>query len=137
MYYGDEKARLLVVEEAVGDANLRSNMNWDKTSFNPEVLNHWYKLGQFRRNHPAVGAGKHQVISESPFVFSRHFSIGDYYDAVVVALDLPEGENKINVSSTFKNGDQLIDYYSGEKMTVENGEVLSKSSHKVVLLQKI
>lgn len=137
VYYGDEMARLLVVEEAVGDANLRSVINWDDMNAKQEILNHWYKLGQFRNNHPAVGAGKHQVISESPYVFSRIYSNQDYHDAVVVALDFPNGESKIDVSSTFKNGDQVIDYYSGEKMIVENGEVISKSSHKVVLLEKI
>ena len=137
VYYGDEMARVLVVEDAVGDANLRSVMNWNEMDAKQDILNHWYKLGQFRRNHPAVGAGKHEVISKSPFVFSRSFSEGDYHDAVVVALDLPDGENKIDVSSTFKNGDNVIDYYSGQKMMVENGEVLSTSSHKVVLLQKI
>ena len=137
VYYGDEVSRSLVIEETVGDATLRSVMNWNDMNAKQEILNHWYKLGQFRRNHPAVGAGKHELISKSPFVFSRSYSKGDYHDAVVVALDLPDGENKINVSSTFKDGDQVIDYYSGQKMTVENGEILSTSSHKVVLLQKI
>ena len=136
VYYGDEMARSLVIEGTVGDATLRSMMNWDDMNTKQDILYHWYKLGQFRRNHPAVGAGKHEMISKSPYVFSRHFSKGDYHDAVVVALDLPQGENKLDVSSTFKNGDQLIDYYSGERMTVENGEVVSNSSHKVVLLEK-
>ena len=137
VYYGDESARSLVIEGTVGDATLRSLMNWDDMNTKEDVLNHWCKIGQFRRNHPSVGAGKHQVISKSPYVFSRSFSKGEYYDAVVVALDLPDGENKIDVSSIFKNGDQIIDYYSGEKMIVENGAITSKSSHKVVLLQKI
>ncbi len=137
VYYGDEMARVLVIKNAVGDANLRSVMDWKDMNTKQEILNHWYKLGQFRRNHPAVGAGKHQVISKSPYVFSRSFSKEDYHDAVVVALDLPNGESKIDVSSTFKDGDEIIDYYSGQKMIVENGVVISNSSHEVVLLQKI
>ena len=44
------------------------------TENNPEtqkVLTHWQKLGQFRRNHAAVGAGKHQMVSNSPYWFTR------------------------------------------------------------------
>jgi len=135
VYYGDEMARLLVVEDAVGDANLRSVMNWDGMNAKQEILNHWYKLGQFRRNHPAVGAGKHQMISKEPYTFSRTYSKGEIQDTIVIALDLPDGENKIDVSSVFNNGDNVLDYYSGEKMIVENGKVKSNSSHKVVLLE--
>ncbi len=140
IYYGDESARSLVIDSAVGDATLRSFMNWDAIANKIEaknVLTHWQKLGKFRANHPAIGAGKHQMITQKPYVFSRSFSKGNYHDAIVVALDLPVGENKIDVSSIFKNGDQVIDYYSGQKMIVEKGKILSKSSHKVVLLQKI
>jgi len=135
VYYGDEMARLLVVEDAVGDANLRSVMNWDGMNAKQEILNHWYKLGQFRRNHPAVGAGKHKMISKEPYTFSRTYSKGEIQDTIVIALNLPDGENKIDVSSVFNNGDNVLDYYSGEKMIVENGKVKSNSSHKVVLLE--
>jgi len=57
LYYGDEIARPLVVEGAIGDANLRSVMDWDQV--NQEILTHWQKLGKFRNNHVAVGAGDH------------------------------------------------------------------------------
>ena len=136
VYYGDEIARQLVVEGTVGDANLRSVMNWEDMNTKQDILNHWYKLGQFRRNHPAVGAGKHQIISKEPYTFSRTFSKGEYQDNIVVALDVPEGEVGIDVSSVFKDGDELLDYYSGEILTVENGNVISTSFHKVVLLEK-
>ena len=136
VYYGDEIARQLVVEGTVGDANLRSVMNWDDMNTKQDILNHWYMLGQFRRNHPAVGAGKHQIISKEPYTFSRTFSKGEYQDNIVVALDVPEGEVGIDVSSVFKDGDELLDYYSGEILTVENGNVISTSFHKVVLLEK-
>ena len=41
VYYGDETARKLIVEGAIGDANLRSNMNWDevKTILKPKSIN--------------------------------------------------------------------------------------------------
>ena len=74
VYYGDESARDLTIEGTVGDATLRSFMNWDdiQNKETQEILNHWQKLGQFRANHPAVGAGRHHLISESNgLVFSR------------------------------------------------------------------
>ena len=137
VYYGDEMARILVVENAVGDANLRSMNNWDDVSNNQEILNHWFKLGQFRRNHPAVGAGKHQMISKEPYVFSRTYSKDGFQDSVVVCLKDSEEKSEINVSSIFQNDDNLIDYYSGEKMTVKDGKVITNSNHEVVLLEKI
>ena len=137
VYYGDESARSLVIEGTVGDATLRSFMNWDEFTEKQDILNHWIKLGQFRRNHLAVGAGKHQLISKEPFVFSREYSKGEYKDAVVVCLKDSKDKTEIEVSSIFKDGDNLIDYYSGEKMTVKNGKVMTNSSHEVILLEKI
>ena len=78
----------------------------------------------------------HQIISKEPYTFSRTFSKGKYQDNVVVALDVPEGEVGIDVSSVFKDGDILLDYYSGKNLTVENGKILSTSFHKVFLLEK-
>jgi alpha-amylase len=76
LYYGDETARPLVIEGTVGDATLRSVMNWDSVKQNKKtkkVLVHAQKLGKFRANHPAVGAGTHQMITQNPYVFYRSF----------------------------------------------------------------
>jgi alpha-amylase len=136
VYYGDESARSLVIEGTVGDATLRSFMNWDQFAEKQNILNHWYKLGQFRRNHPAVGAGVHKIISKHPYVFSRKYTGENYLDAVVVGLDLPEGENQIDVSNIFENGDNVQDYYSGVEYVVKNGKVTTNSGHNIVLLHK-
>jgi alpha-amylase len=74
VYYGDESARSLVVEGTEGDATLRSLMNWEDIESNPETqkaLLHWQKLGQFRKNHPSIGAGIHQEITAQPYTFSK------------------------------------------------------------------
>src|SRR5690606_27970186 len=95
VYYGDESARPLIVEGANGDANLRSNMNWDEISSDndtAEILEHWQKLGQFRAAHPAVGAGRHNMISLEPYYFSRTFTSGNFQDEVVIGIDLPAGK---------------------------------------------
>ncbi len=94
VYYGDESSRLLFAPGANGDANLRSFMNWDKLEENAdvngyrlqEIREHYSKLGKFRRDHPAVGAGRHEMISMEPYVFKRTYSIGDQVDQVVLCL---------------------------------------------------
>ena len=70
IYYGDESARTLEVQGTIGDASLRSKMNWDSISSNKKtkkILEHYQKLGQFRNNHPAVGAGIHKQIESKTY----------------------------------------------------------------------
>jgi alpha-amylase len=138
VYYGDETARPLIIEGTKGDATLRSNMNWNEMETNPEtqkVLLHWQKLGVFRRNHPAIGAGIHQEISMSPYVFSRTFSKDNYSDTVIIGLDLPKGKKEISVGTQFKNGTKLRDTYSGISTEVTNGKVSIDSEFDIVLLE--
>lgn len=138
IYYGDESARPLVIEGTVGDATLRSFMNWEDIEKNADVQNglvHWQKLGKFRNDHPAIGAGVHKLISEEPYVFQRNFSKGNYADTVVVGLDLNKGTKEINVSSVFKDGISLYDAYSNAEVLVKNGVVNLDTPYDVVLLE--
>jgi alpha-amylase len=138
VYYGDESARSLVIEGTQGDATLRSFMNWDDIKSNPETqktLLHWQKLGQFRRNHPAVGAGIHTEISNLPYTFSRNFTNGNFTDKVVVGLDLPLGQKELSVGSVFADGTKLKDAYSGKETIVSNGKATINSEFAFVLLE--
>ena len=138
IYYGDESARILVVEGANGDANLRSFMNWDAIENNAktqEILTHWQKLGKFRSNHPAVGAGVHKIISESPYVFQRTYSQDNFKEAVVIGLELNEGAKELNVGELFSEGTILKDTYSGKEVTVKKGMVKFDSEFTIVLLE--
>ncbi|MEC3906771.1 alpha-amylase family glycosyl hydrolase [Tamlana sp. 2201CG12-4] len=139
VFYGDESARSLVIEDTQGDATLRSFMNWDAIKNNTKtknILEHWQKLGQFRINHPAVGAGTHQMLTADPYVFCRRFSKENYKDQVIIGLDLPIGKKVLNVSEVFKNGDQLYDTYSSTPVKVKNGKVTLNSEFNIVLLEK-
>ncbi|WP_029035941.1 alpha-amylase family glycosyl hydrolase [Salinimicrobium xinjiangense] len=139
VYYGDESSRSLIIEGAIGDANLRSNMNWDQIAADDhvgEVLSHWQKLGQFRAAHPAVGAGKHEMISEEPYYFSRTYTAGDFKDKVVIGIDLPKGRKVVDVSSAFENGDRIIDKYSNTSLEVKEGKVEIDSDFDILLLAK-
>jgi alpha-amylase len=138
VYYGDESARSLVIEGTQGDATLRSLMNWEDIKSNPEtqkIILHWQKLGQFRRNHPAIGAGIHAEISSQPYTFSRTFTKGDFTDKVVVGLDLPAGPKVLSTGSIFAEGATVIDTYSGKEALVSNGKVTIDSVFDVVLLE--
>jgi len=138
LYYGDETVRPLVIEGTVGDATLRSVMNWDSVKQNKKtkkVLVHAQKLGKFRANHPAVGAGTHQMITQNPYVFYRSFYKGDYSDIVVIGLDLPTGSKTLDVSNIFKNGDVVHDAYSNQEIAVRDGMVTLNSDFNIVLLE--
>lgn len=139
IYYGDESARPLIVEGAIGDANLRSKMNWDDIENNQHiqsVLQHWQKIGSFRRNHPSIGAGIHKMITAQPYVFQRTFSKENYNDAVVVALNINEGEKVININSIFEEGTILNDAYSGTEAIVKDGLVKLNTEFSTVLLEE-
>jgi alpha-amylase len=140
VYYGDETARSLEIEGAQGDATLRSFMNFDdlKTDrIKNKLLMHYQLLGMFRKSHPAVGAGVHQMISQSPYVFSRIYSKDNYSDKVVVGLDLPAGLKEILVGTIFANGTKLKDAYSNLTTVVENGKVTLDTMFTIVLLEKM
>ena len=139
VYYGDESARNLDIAGAQGDATLRLFMNWEELKTDTskkELLLHYQKLGQFRANHPAVGAGVHQQISAAPYVFSRSFAKENYTDAVVVGLDLPVGPKEISVGKIFVDGTKVKDTYSGKISIVSDGKVALDSPFSIVLLEK-
>lgn len=137
IYYGDETARDLTIEGTVGDATLRSFMNWEEIPQKQDLLIHWQKLGQFRRNHPSVGAGQHKMISEKPYVFSRTYLKGDFNDAIIIGLDLPKGKQTINVSTVFKDGTQVKDFYSKQIIEVKNGTITIEADTNIILIEKL
>lgn len=138
VYYGDEIARPLAVEGAEGDANLRSPMEWEKVKNDSiqRILTHWQKLGQFRAKHPAIGAGKHEMISKIPYVFKRSYKDTFYTDEVLIGLGMESLKKELEVSTVFIEGEQVKDFYSGKTMKVEKGKVTFESPFEVVLLEK-
>lgn len=136
IYYGDETSRPLEIEGVDGDANLRSNMNWENIQSNSEtesLLKHYQKLGQFRRNHPAVGAGNQTDLQNSPYIFTRKYKT----DEVVIGLEMPVGKNTINVSSVWNDGTKVRDAYSGISGKVVNGNIELNTPSEIVLLEKV
>lgn len=133
IYYGDELARPLLVSDTVGDASLRAPMNWADLALpgTQQLLAHWQKLGQFRQQYRAIGAGKHQVISQNPFTFAR---VLHGYPSVVVAESLPIGQKRINLGGYFAEGTWLKDHYSGQVAQVQGGAVQLDTAFSYALL---
>ncbi|GAB3430456.1 alpha-amylase family glycosyl hydrolase [Massilia solisilvae] len=143
IYYGDETARLLKVDGAEGDANLRSFMNWGELAANAQragyrvgdVRDHWARLGRFRHAHIAVGAGVHQMIQASPYTFKRTYDNGGIVDRVVVALDLPRDHPvPITVSGVFVDGQTVREWYTGQTAVVAGGKVQFASAGPLALV---
>jgi alpha-amylase len=115
-------------------------MNWEELDTLPntkDILDHWRKLGSFRRNHLAIGAGRHRRLSKSPYTFGRTYMNGEIKDKVVVALDLPDGKKSIWVKGFFGDGTKLFDTYSQTEVTVENGKVVLDNDHDIALLELV
>lgn len=139
IYYGDELARPLVVPGTEGDANLRSPMNWaalERGGATRETLQHWRRLGQFRRAHPAIGAGTHRPLQAAPYVFARVLEGEGFEDRVVVALGQPTGPKAIPVDGIFADGTPLVDRYSGQPATVSGGVARLATPFDIVLLAR-
>lgn len=133
IFYGDETARPDGPVTSDAQQSTRSPMNW--SSINTNVLNHWKKLGQFRKKHPAIGAGAHNRINATPYTFSRSFSKGFVQDNVVCVIGA-SGNTTINVSSLFPNGTILKDFYTNNVATVTNGSVtFNAHSNGVILIE--
>ena len=140
VYYGDESSRDLTIVGAEGDATLRSFMNWEDQDSLPgtkNILSHWQKLGKFRRNHPAIGAGKHKRLAKKPYVFSRTYIKDDFKDKVVVGLDLPIGKKSLWVKGFFGDGTKLYDTYSDTMVEVKKGKVVFESEFDIALLELV
>ena len=140
IYYGDESARNLIVEGTQGDATLRSFMNWEdieNETKTQELLKHWQKLGQFRRDHLSVGAGSHQMISDAPYLFSRKYSNSNVSDQVLIGLDLEAGPKELTIGDVFEDGTELRDAYSDAQTTVIDGKIQLDTPFDIVLLEKI
>ncbi len=144
IYYGDETARDLDVNGTQGDAHLRSFMNWDELStdikrggeYLSDILAHWQKLGRFRREHIAVGAGVHQMLLASPYTFHRSYTSNTVSDDVIVVLEIPAQMEtyELDVQDIFSDGTRLKDYYSDGEAIVEKGKVKFNNIGELLLV---
>lgn len=131
VYYGDETGRQ-------GDGTsqkqpTRSNMNWN--SIDNGILSNYQKIGQFRSEHIAVGAGEHKKIEDSSvYTFSRTYNKNGISDKVVIALPGKSGQVEVSVGDIFKDGEEITDNYTKTNYKVSGGKVSVKAGENGVIL---
>lgn len=129
IYYGDEAGRgdgVDTTSKGDKDQRTRSQMPWNEAGydnlsyqFNTEIHDHWKKVLNFRKNHPAVGAGAHAQITDvtSGYAFSRIKGA----DKVVVVLGASEGDVTVDVSA-IGTTNKVRDAYSGVSVDVNSNQ---------------
>lgn len=128
MFYGDETRR--EINEARlnvdGDQSFRSDMNWSKAD--TALLHHVQRLGTIRQQHPAIALGKQTTINQ-------HTCLRTLGSENILIRLRPDNYSCIKVSPYFNDGDRLIELYSGETATVNNGCIkLTSTDTNIALL---
>ena len=139
IYYGDETCRPLVPGVAVsGDGHaVRSDMNWD--SMDTNVLAHWQKVGTFRNNHIAVGAGANVGLSATSGVaFGRTYDKNGISDKIAAVINASNNASvSVTVSDLWADGTALENAYDGTTAVVSGGKVTFNSgAHGTILIQE-
>lgn len=136
IYYGDETNRQYVTC-SIHDHESRSFMNW--SSMDKNILAHWQKVGSFRNNHVAVGAGSHtSLTATSGTAFSRTYTKNNVNDTVVCVI----GANKnasttITLNGAFADGTKVVNAYTGDEATVSGGKVTFNSGAQGTILVEV
>jgi alpha-amylase len=109
-------------------------MNWGDLSneVTRAVLEHWRKLGQFRKLHPAIGDGVHQRLQEHPYVFSRTLGKGQGRDSAQPA----RGGQGYPAVRRLGRWNRVVDFYSGTRGRVVNGSITIITPYTLALLSE-
>lgn len=140
IFYGDETARPYLNDplgDKIKDHQLRSDMNWN--SINQSVLSHWQKVGQFRKNHVAIGAGTHKAITAtSGQAFVREYNKNGVSDTVFAVIAASQNTNvTLTVGSYVSDGTLLKNTYDNTTATVSGGKVTFNSGANGTILVEI
>ena len=142
IYYGDESNRPLysgVAFDGYGGSghSLRSDMNWD--SLDENVLEHWQKVGTFRKNHVSVGAGANSKLSATNGVaFGRTYNKNGVKDKVAGVIGCSSNKSvTVDVSSLWSDGQFLVNAYDQSSAQVSGGKVTFNSgANGTILIQE-
>ena len=127
-FYGDEVDRQPASGEFDKVQKTRSDYPWGEQK--QDVLSHWQKLGQFRADHPAVGAGNQIDLGADTYL--RTFGS----DKVIIQINT-SGMTEVDVSDVFANGVTLRNSYTGNEAQVSAGTVEFEAQNKVILLEPV
>lgn len=139
IFYGDETNRSKISSSITGieDHLLRSDMNW--SSLDKSVLSHWQKVGTFRNNHVAVGAGTHTSITATSGVgFARDYNKNGVSDTVFAVIAASTNTNvTLTVGSFVDDGTVLRNTYDDTTATVSGGKVTFNSGANGTILVEV
>lgn len=137
IYYGDEAGRKdspTATFTGDKDQKNRSQMPWSaEDGFDSEIHDHWAKMLNFRKAHPAIGSGSHAKITvTSGYAFSRTRTD----DKVVVVLGANAGNLEVDVSSI--GATKVKDAYSNRNaVDVTDGKAtFTVGENGILLIEK-
>lgn len=142
IFYGDESNRPSVPGLAFDGSggsghSLRSDMNWN--SMDETLLAHYQKVGSFRNNHIAVGAGSNIKLTATGGVgFARVYDKNNILDKVAAVIGAGSNQDiTIDVSSIWEDGQEVVNTYDDSSATVANGKVkFNSGAHGTILIQE-
>lgn len=139
LFYGDESNRPMyqgLSFDGYGGSghSLRSDMNWD--SINTTVLEHWQKVGTFRNDHVAVGAGANTKLTASNGVaFGRTYDKNGVTDKIAAVIGCNSNKDvTVDVSSIWSDGQYLVNTYDQSSALVSGGKVTFNSGENGTIL---
>ena len=131
IFYGDETLRGLSDARFNVDSDqaFRSDMNWE--SVDNRTLEHFRRLGTIRRNHPTLISGKQEILDTHTCV---RYEGSDKY---IIRLH-PEERPTIVVTPYFRDGDEVVELYTGCRAIVVNGCItLPQYENHIAVLAKV
>jgi len=116
IFYGDETGRKLSDARLNVDSDqaFRSDMDWNDVD--ATLLNHYRRLGNIRKCHPAIGMGKQTTIDE-------HTCIRNIEGDTVLIRVVPVDNMPLDVTGYFTDGEKLVELYSGQEATVTDRSI--------------
>lgn len=130
IFYGDETGRKLSDARFNVDSDqaFRSDMDWN--DIDSTQLEHFKKLGTIRRSNPVIGTGRQKTLDTHTVLRYND------NDSVLIRLR-PDEEDGIDVYGIYKDGDNVMELYSGERGVVRDGKIrFPKYYNNVAILKK-
>lgn len=133
IFYGDEVARKQSVGRFLSDPiqGYRSDYPWNCQ--NLKVLKHWQVLGNFRKRHLSVGAGKQICLTDN--VFARVYERNGLQDRVIIAIS-EKNFDVIPIKNIFPEGTRLRNAYTNETALVKGNQIKFKAVNHIILIEE-
>ncbi len=122
---------------APGSVRLLSDSSSGEADGLPDIdLEIWKKLGSFRARHPAVAAGSHVRISDTPYAFFRSAKISGRMDEVLIVMGTP-GRIRLTVSRVLPDDSVVKDALTGTIGIVSFGQLSMRVGDTGMLLLEL